>query len=629
MVSAARAASGSFTLSTPRSALLFQLTLGAAGELLGSTLRGSLAAADALALGLASLPSEPVRLGPAAVFVLDLRLAGTLARPGAAGRVTSARASFDLGDSLTLALEDISVLLDVDPDRIAWQRLTGRFCGGTFSSSGRIALGAGGSALRADVAWRGVRVQDLPTGALGERALATVLRGVSSGELRFERRGLPGQGLGARGRVTIAQPAYRFARSLAPALARYGLPPIRTRGEGPLVATVRLDGGEILVEPLTAAVEAAELDGALRLGLDGRLLGRVRVHVHERYLAGSPILAVPAALMGKVTIPVDLGGTLDDPELRTDALEILDGLLARRGRPGVGGAVRGVLESLRNVTRPAAQASLTPTVAPRRHDKDGRMATPRAQNARRTGAVIVLYNILYWPYLILSCAVLFWPALLLFLATLARDPHRRLLHRFTSAWGGHYLARAPLAGVSVEGRERVPEGRPYVYVSNHQSMVDILAVFATGLDYKWVSKVENFYAPFIGWNMALNGYVPLRRGHLPSILRMFRRCEAALARGDSVFVFPEGTRSPDGNLQSFFRGAFVLSARNKAPVVPVVIDGTGEILGKGSTRIVPRPVRVSVLAPVDPASVAFDDRRLSEVVHDQMEAELARLRGRG
>ena len=141
-------------------------------------------------------------------------------------------------------------------------------------------------------------------------------------------------------------------------------------------------------------------------------------------------------------------------------------------------------------------------------------------------------------------------------------------------------------------------------------MVDILAVFATGLDYKWVSKVENFYAPFIGWTMVLNGYIPLKRGHLPSILRMFRRCEAALARGDSVFVFPEGTRSPDGNLQSFFRGAFVLSTRNKAPIVPVVIDGTAEILGKGSARIAPRPVLVRVLPPIDPASVDHDDRRL-------------------
>src|SRR5262249_54016623 len=137
------------------------------------------------------------------------------------------------------------------------------------------------------------------------------------------------------------------------------------------------------------------------------------------------------------------------------------------------------------------------------------------------------------------------------------------------------------------------------------------------------------YAPFIGWNMALNGYIPLRRGHLPSILGMFRRCEATLARGESVFVFPEGTRSPDGSLQRFFRGAFALSTRRRAPIVPVVIDGTAQILGKGSARVVPRPVRVRVLPAVDPANVDGDDRRLREVVHQQMAAELARMRGPG
>lgn len=251
----------------------------------------------------------------------------------------------------------------------------------------------------------------------------------------------------------------------------------------------------------------------------------------------------------------------------------------------------------------------------------------RAPAPRPPGALALLvYNLLYWPYLLLSSAVLFWPALAIFLATFAWDRRLLWLHRFTSVWGGHYLAWAPFAGVVVEGREHVAEGRACVFVSNHQSMVDILAVFATGFDYKWVSKVENFYAPFIGWTMVLNRYIPLKRGHLPSILRMFRRCEAALAAGSSVFVFPEGTRSPDGNLQRFFRGAFVLSVRNGAPVVPVVIDGTGEILGKGSAHIVPRPVRVRVLAPIDPASVGGDDCRLRAVVHARMEAELAAMR---
>jgi 1-acyl-sn-glycerol-3-phosphate acyltransferase len=244
------------------------------------------------------------------------------------------------------------------------------------------------------------------------------------------------------------------------------------------------------------------------------------------------------------------------------------------------------------------------------------------------GWVLLIFNLCYWPYLLSSCAVLFWPALSIFLVTVAFDDHLRLLHRYTSAWGAHYLTRAPMVQTRVLGREHVRAGQTYVFVSNHQSMVDILAVFATGLDYKWVSKVENFFAPFIGWAMVLNGYIPLKRGHLPSILRMFRRCERALKKGDSVFVFPEGTRSPDGDIQSFFRGAFLLSVRTKAAVVPVIIEGTGQILPKSSVRITPYPVTIHILPPVDPAEVGYDSRKLRDLVHEKMIAEQNAMRGR-
>jgi len=225
--------------------------------------------------------------------------------------------------------------------------------------------------------------------------------------------------------------------------------------------------------------------------------------------------------------------------------------------------------------------------------------------------VLAIYNTLYWPYLFGTCAILFFPALVIYLFTLS-DKKQRVLASYTSAWGAHYLAWAPLAGTTVDGREHAPLDRACVYVSNHQSMVDILAVFGTRIPFKWVSKVENFYAPFLGWNMWLNGYVALKRKHLPSIMRMVRTCNAKLRAGDSLFVFPEGTRSPDGNLQSFHRGAFVIATRNRVPVVPMVIEGTGQILPKGTFCIRPRPVLVRILPAMDPASFGYDARRLRQ-----------------
>ncbi len=236
-----------------------------------------------------------------------------------------------------------------------------------------------------------------------------------------------------------------------------------------------------------------------------------------------------------------------------------------------------------------------------------------------------LYNAVYWPYLLTSCAVLFFPALALWALTFW-DPKRRWLAKFTSLWGAHYLAWAPFASVQVEGLEHVNPARPCVYVVNHQSMVDILAVFATHLPYKWVSKIENFYAPFLGWNMWLNGYVPLKRGYLPSILRMVRSCLKKLEAGHSLCVFPEGTRSPDGNLIEFYRGAFWIAARKRVPIVPIVVEGTGAILRKKSLQIRPQPTLVRVLEAIDPEQVGYDDRKLRDLVRSRMADELVAIR---
>ena len=116
----------------------------------------------------------------------------------------------------------------------------------------------------------------------------------------------------------------------------------------------------------------------------------------------------------------------------------------------------------------------------------------------RGAVLLAVYNALYWPYLLVSCVVLFAPALVIFLVTFGWDKQRSWLHAYTSWWGAHYLAWAPLAGVRVEGRENALGAEPCVYVSNHLSMVDILAAFAIRLRYRWVSKLENFLVPFLG-----------------------------------------------------------------------------------------------------------------------------------
>ncbi len=241
-------------------------------------------------------------------------------------------------------------------------------------------------------------------------------------------------------------------------------------------------------------------------------------------------------------------------------------------------------------------------------------------------AALMAFNAVFWPYFMLSSAALFVPAAGLYLLS-PLDKKKTLLRRFTEEWGAHYLERAPYSSVTVLGREKVDPSRPVIYVSNHESMVDVLAIFAARLPALWVSKVENFYAPFLGWNMVLNGYIAVKRGFLPSIMRMVRTCFRRLAEGHSLIVFPEGTRSLDGKLRPFHRGAFMLATRARVPIVPIILDGSRDVLKKGSMLVRPRPVTIRILDPIDPAHLGYDSHKLRDFTRELMQSELRKVRG--
>jgi 1-acyl-sn-glycerol-3-phosphate acyltransferase len=137
-------------------------------------------------------------------------------------------------------------------------------------------------------------------------------------------------------------------------------------------------------------------------------------------------------------------------------------------------------------------------------------------------------------------------------------------------------------------------------VANHNSVVDIFVLFRLFAHFKWVSKIENFKIPFIGWNMSLNGYVQLRRGDRESVVKMLARCEELLREGNSIMMFPEGTRSLTGELKPFKPGAFELAVKTGLPVLPIAVTGTFRALPKHGFRIAPQRVVVRVLPAVEP-----------------------------
>lgn len=230
-------------------------------------------------------------------------------------------------------------------------------------------------------------------------------------------------------------------------------------------------------------------------------------------------------------------------------------------------------------------------------------------------------------YFFISSAVLFVIELPIFAATVWFDPNRRILHKYACWWGHHYVQLNRCWTCEFEGVDNIDEKKTYVLVANHQSLFDILVLFGLYKPFKWVSKESIFKVPFVGWNMKLNQYVLIERGDLKSIKGMMRTCRNWLNRGASILMFPEGTRSLDGEIHDFRDGSFRLACDCGVPVVPIVVDGTHDILPKHGKEIKYREdIRVKVLPPVNPADFGNKSAPMRKHVHELMVKTLAEMR---
>jgi 1-acyl-sn-glycerol-3-phosphate acyltransferase len=224
-------------------------------------------------------------------------------------------------------------------------------------------------------------------------------------------------------------------------------------------------------------------------------------------------------------------------------------------------------------------------------------------------------SILFWAFLATSSIALFPVAVLVWALSAPFDRNKRALHLFTCFWASLYTWFNPAWRVHVEGREKIRREATYVMVANHQSLLDILVLFRLFRHFKWVSKIENFRVPFIGWNMSLNGYVKLRRGDKQSIGEMMSTCAGVLDDGSSIMMFPEGTRSPDGRLRAFKHGAFTLAQGSGCPLLPILVEGTADALPKRGFVLQGRhAIRVRILDEIPHAKIV--DRPVEDVTRE-------------
>lgn len=172
-------------------------------------------------------------------------------------------------------------------------------------------------------------------------------------------------------------------------------------------------------------------------------------------------------------------------------------------------------------------------------------------------------------------------------------------HLVARAWGRAILWVASVR-VRILGAENVDPNRSYIYMSNHLSLFDIPVLLAhLRVQFRWIAKAELFTIPIFGGAMKGAGYVSINRSDRRAAFASLKEASEKIRNGVSVLIFPEGTRSDDGNVKMFKKGGFVMAIDSDAPIMPIVIHGTRHIMRKNSYAIRRGNVTLEILKPIE------------------------------
>ena len=209
----------------------------------------------------------------------------------------------------------------------------------------------------------------------------------------------------------------------------------------------------------------------------------------------------------------------------------------------------------------------------------------------------IVYMLLFFPVTFIIW-LLVWPF----------DKEREIIHWILN-WQSRILVwLLPIWKIRIEGRNKGLIDTPFVIISNHQSILDILLINCLRYRLKWISKIENMKLPVLGWYLRMAGYIVIDRGNTESKEEMMEKSFRCLKGGTSIMMFPEGTRSADCEIGFFKRGAFQLAINAQIPILPIVLDGSGGVLPKhGLIFTTGHKIRIKVFDPVKPESFNTED----------------------
>ena len=187
------------------------------------------------------------------------------------------------------------------------------------------------------------------------------------------------------------------------------------------------------------------------------------------------------------------------------------------------------------------------------------------------------------------------------------DGSGRVQHWFARLWA-RLILKTGFVPVRLEGLENIDPTHPAVYAANHLSALDIPVLYASiPGQFRIMAKKELFRYPLMGWHLKRSGQIPIVFGDSHASVSSLKRAGRSLRKGLPLMVFPEGGRSPDGQLQPFMRGAFFAAIAEQVPVIPIAIVGTYELLPMNSFYAIPGPVDLVIGRPIPTTGMRLRD----------------------
>jgi 1-acyl-sn-glycerol-3-phosphate acyltransferase len=231
-----------------------------------------------------------------------------------------------------------------------------------------------------------------------------------------------------------------------------------------------------------------------------------------------------------------------------------------------------------------------------------------------------LMSLFIWVAGALLTVLLFFVDLFLAIILYPFDKQRRIVHAQCFWWSDAIINMNPFWSIEIVGREKIDPKRTYVITANHQSLGDIVVLYQTKAQFKWVSKDSLFRVPFLGGCLSLCKHIRLERGDMGSIKKVYRQAAEWLRAGMSVLFFPEGTRSDTDEMNPFQNGAFKLAIKEKVPVLPIAVSGTRDAIPKGSWIFNHKVYcKITVLDPIETADMSpADFEKLKDTVRENI-----------